>query len=309
MPTSRSTQVSWAAGSRTLVSGLRFPESLIWHAEALWFVDLHTNRVHTLDGASAPVVATLPDAASGIAFLPDGRMVAGLRWARSLVAGDPPDLAPFADLAGLGSASIGNMAVRADGGIYVALRAERGYGTAELTLRSGEQGDGDWIALVTPDGDGRIVADDLIGPFNLWLSPDGTTLIVDEARGQRLSAFDVAGDGSLGGRRLYADLDGRPIGGVSVDAEGGVWVGTPMHGEYLRLAADGTVTDVVAVEPGCWAVSCEHGGDDGRTLFMAVVRTTLENQGLVASTRDGSRSTAEGRIEVRRVDVPGAGWG
>jgi sugar lactone lactonase YvrE len=297
------------ARHHTIVDGLAFPESLVWHDDGLWFVDLHTHAVHHHRGGTTAVVATVPGTPSGIGFLPDGRMLAGLRWDRQLLAGRTGRFEPFADLSDLGAASVGNVAPRQDGRVYVSLRAERGYSPEELVLRDGEQGDGDWIALVDPAGPGAaVVASGLIGPYNFSLSPDETTLVVDEARGQRLSAFNVEPDGTLSGRRVYVSLEGRPIGGLSVDAQGAVWVGSSMHHEFLRIEPGGEVTDRIGLDGTLWAVGCEHGGPDGRTLFLVVVDTTLENQGLVASRRDDSLSIAKGRVEVARVDVPGVGW-
>jgi len=49
------------------------------------------------------------------------------------------------------------------------------------------------------------------------------TLIVAESYARRLTAFEIAADGSLSNRRVWADLyDGVPD-GICLDAENAVW--------------------------------------------------------------------------------------
>ena len=76
------------------------------------------------------------------------------------------------------------------------------------------------IALVTPDGEAREVASGLAFPNGMAVTPDNATLIVAESFASRLTAFDIAEDGSLSNRRVWADMTGD---GICVDAEGAVW--------------------------------------------------------------------------------------
>ena len=90
------------------------------------------------------------------------------------------------------------------------------------------------IALVTPDGDAREVADGLAFPNGMVVTPDNATLIVAESFARRLTAFDIGADGSLSNRRVWADVTGD---GISLDAEGAVWttdVGPDDGGVCLR---------------------------------------------------------------------------
>jgi sugar lactone lactonase YvrE len=67
------------------------------------------------------------------------------------------------------------------------------------------------IALVTPDGQPRQVADGIAFPNGMVVTPDTQTLIIAESHGKKLTAFDIAVDGSLPNRRVWADLgDGVP---------------------------------------------------------------------------------------------------
>lgn len=67
------------------------------------------------------------------------------------------------------------------------------------------------IALVAPDGSARKVADGIAFPNGMAITADNSTLMIAESHGKRLTAFDIAPDGSLSNRRVWADLrDGGP---------------------------------------------------------------------------------------------------
>jgi sugar lactone lactonase YvrE len=131
------------------------------------------------------------------------------------------------------------------------------------------------------------------------ITPDGKTLIVAETMGRCITAFDVTVDGSLTGRRLFADVGavGLMPDGICLDAEVAVWVASIATSEFVRVAEGGAVTQRIPV-PGKWAVACMLGGPDRRTLFLCTARTTPADMALGKSA---------GWIETFGVDVPGAG--
>jgi sugar lactone lactonase YvrE len=64
---------------------------------------------------------------------------------------------------------------------------------------------------------------------------DSTTLIVAEPFAGRLTAFDIAADGSLSNRPVWANVPGD---GICMDAEGAVWcsdVGPDQGAVCLRV--------------------------------------------------------------------------
>lgn len=65
---------------------------------------------------------------------------------------------------------------------------------------------GGCVVRHTPGGDSRVLADAIHYANGIALAPDGTTLFVSEHFGNRVLAFDVRADGTLAGRRVYADL-------------------------------------------------------------------------------------------------------
>jgi sugar lactone lactonase YvrE len=122
------------------------------------------------------------------------------------------------------------------------------------------------IALLTPDGAARQVADGIAFPNGMAVTSDNSTLIVAESYGKKLTAFDIAADGSLSDGRAWADLgDGVPD-GICVDAQGAVWYGDVPNRRCVRVREGGEVLQTIELDRGCFA--CTLGGVDGSTLFM-----------------------------------------
>jgi sugar lactone lactonase YvrE len=128
------------------------------------------------------------------------------------------------------------------------------------------------------------------------ITPDGATLIVAETMAPALRAFDVAPDGSLGNGRPWAELTDVVPDGICLDAEGAVWVASPIASEVVRVAVGGRILERVAVSNHAFA--CMLGGPDRRTLHVL----TADD-----SSAEYCRAHATGRLETVVVDVPGAG--
>jgi sugar lactone lactonase YvrE len=277
-----------------LLDGLVFPEGPRWRDGKLWFSDIHAYKVMTVDlEGRSEVVVSVPQRPSGLGFLPGGEPLLVSMLDGLLLRLDSDGLHTHADLNALGSLHLNDMVVDERGRAYV--------GDVAFDISAGPPRPGN-VVLVTPGGDSRVIAEGLNYPNGLVITPDGKTLIVAETMGRSLAAFDIAPDGSLSGRRPYADLATGAIGGahpdgICLDAEGAVWVGSPPTGEFLRVREGGDITHHIPV-PGKWAVACMLGGGDRRTLFLCTAETTLQGLGQGKST---------GWIETVHVDVPGAG--
>ena len=122
------------------------------------------------------------------------------------------------------------------------------------------------IALVSPDGTVRQVAEDLAFPNGMAVTPDNSTLIVAESYGGVLTAYDIAPDGDLSKRRVWAELDGAAPDGICIDAEGAVWFAEVPGRRCVRVREGGEVLQTISSELGCFA--CMLGGPDGTTLFV-----------------------------------------
>ena len=272
-----------------LVDGLAFPEGPRWHDGRLWFSDMHFHRVVAVDlQGNTETIVEVPQQPSGLGWLPDGRLLVVSMTDRKLLRLDPGGLVEHADLSALASFHCNDMVVDAEGRAYVGnfgfdLEAQADFKTAELVL-------------ATPDGHTRVVADELGFPNGTVITPDGATLIVGESFRERLTAFDVAADGGLSGRREWAPTPGAVPDGICLDAEGGIWVASPTSAEVLRVREGGEVTRRISVSTQAFA--CMLGGPERRTLFVCTAASS--------SARE-TRAQPRGRIEFTEVEVPGAG--
>lgn len=276
-----------------VVTGIRFPEGNRWHDGRLWYSDMHTGEVFSLDPSSdqGPRLETTVDGqSSGLGWLQDGRLIVSAMEARRIVAVQPDgSQSVFADLSPIESSLVNDLVVdTATGRTYIGAFGYDLYGGEEL--RPGP------LYVVEPDGSARLAADGLVFPNSANVLPGTRTLVVSETWAGRLTAFDIEADGSLTGRREWAALpQGITPDGSTVDAEGAIWVCSVDTGEFLRVVEGGEVTDRIDA-PGRCAVDCALGGPDGRTLYLATADSY--DPATTAQTRDG-------RISAVRVTVPG----
>jgi sugar lactone lactonase YvrE len=123
-----------------------------------------------------------------------------------------------------------------------------------------------------PDGTVRRVFDGVTVSNGLEWSPDGTLAYYDDTATHRVDVFDYDRDAGLTGRRPFVVLgdDGNPD-GLTVDAEGGVWVALFGGGAVHRYDAAGRLTAVVEV-PTPQVTACTLGGPQLDQLFITTSR-------------------------------------
>ena len=275
--------------SEVLVAGLTFPEAPRWRDGKLWFSDFYSHRVLTVDlTGRLETVVEVPQRPSGLGWRPDGTLLIVSMLDRRLLRLDGDKLPVVADLSTLATGPCNDMVVDAVGRAYV--------GNFGFDRHRGEPPRTACLARVDPDGRVTRAAEDLDFPNGTVITPDGRTLVVAETLAHRLTAFDIAADGALSGRRLFAALDGCFPDGICLDADGAVWVADARSPRVVRVGADGRVLRTLTTgQTGAFA--CMLGGPDRRTLFV------LTNTG----SGPAMANKTDGRIETYRVDVPGAG--
>lgn len=287
------------ATPRLLISGLHFGEAPRWREGKLWFSDFFDFAVKTVDlDGNVDVVVNVPGRPSGLGWMPDGTMLIVSMTDRTLLRFDGAELAVHADLSQIATFHCNDMVVDVTGRAYVGnfgfdLDTAEVGGTLDEVLAAH---DGATLARVDPDGSVHAAADGLVFPNGKVITPDGRTMIVAESFANRLTAFDIAANGSLSNRRVWADLGRRVPDGICLDADGAVWVANPTINECFRVAEGGNILDVVETDNRCFA--CMLGGPERRTLFMVTSRYSLAHE--AAAQRTGAISTVE-------VTVPGAG--
>ncbi len=286
-----------AQQTNVLVRGLGMGESPRWHDGRLWFSDWGSNEIvmSDLDGTTDVVGPGGGGSGWAIDWLPDGRMlVTGAELMRVETDGTR---VRHADLRDVSPHGWSEMTVDGRGNVYVN-SINFDFANFMDVLSAGEAPGK--IALVTPDGEAREVADGLAFPNGMVVTPDNATLIVAESFARRLTAFDIAPDGDLSNRRVWADVTGD---GICLDAEGAVWcsdVGPDEGGAVLRVREGGEALDRIELDRPCYA--CMLGGADGRTLFMVVA------QWFGPDKIDELVEAKTGRVLTARVHVPRAGW-
>ncbi len=277
-----------SASPKMLLDGLRFPEGPRWHEGRLWFSDMHDQKVLAVDlDGQAETVARVEADPSGLGWLPDGRLLVVSMKDRRLLRLDPSGLTEAADLSEIAGFHCNDMVVDAQGRAYI--------GNFGFDLHSGGDLVAASLALVHPDGRVEQAAQDLLFPNGSVITPEGRTLIIGESFGARLTAFDIADDGSLSNRRIWAQLEKAVPDGICLDAEGGIWVASPISHGVLRVLEGGEVTQRIPVEQQAFA--CMLGGSDRRTLFICTA----------ADSDPAKTASRSGRIEIVDVAVPGAG--
>ena len=272
-----------------VLGGLRFPESPRWHEGRLWFSEKRAGRVVRLDPEGPTPVADVVADPGGLGWAPGGDLLVVSMGDRRLLRVGRGQLMEVADLASLTRGKCNDMVVDGRGRAYV---GDFGY-----DLARGEQPAAGHIVLLDTSGVARVVADNLGFPNGSVVTADDRELIVAESSAGRLTAFAVGDDGSLHGRRVFADLAGGVADGICLDAEGAVWYADPLGCEVVRIADGGRVLDRISTgDEGAFA--CVLGGDDGRELFVCTYSA--------AASADPAGPPV-GRIVATRVAVPSGG--
>ena len=271
---------------RTVLTGLSFGESPRWHDGRLVVSDWGAGDVLAVhEDGSSEVLAHADAFPLCVDFLPDGRMllVAGMTLLRQEPDGS---LVPHADLGALWDHGCNDIVVADNGNAYV---NNVGFDFMREQPRPG------YVGLVRSDGQARVVADRLMFPNGMAITPDSRTLVVAESYRNCLTAYDIEDDGGLANRRVWAGLGEDNPDGICLDAEGAAWYADVPHAHCVRVAEGGQVLQTVELGRGGFA--CVLGGPDRRTLYA--VTNEWGPQGPV-----GDHNSTVVAIEV---DVPGAG--
>jgi sugar lactone lactonase YvrE len=246
---------------QVLLNGIAFGESPRWHEGRLWFSDWSAEELLTVDlKGHRELIVRVPSFPFCFDWLPNGRLLIVSARAQALLTLEPDGtLAAYADLSGVSDRPPGNeIVVDGRGNAYV-----NGGG---FDLMAGEAFAPGVIALATPDGTVREVAEGIAFPNGMAITADAATLIVAESYAGRLTAFEIAENGDLENRRVWAQREGAAPDGICIDAAGAVWYADVPNRRCVRIREGGEVLEEVEFDRGCLA--CMLGGDDGKTLFI-----------------------------------------
>jgi sugar lactone lactonase YvrE len=275
--------------AKVVLDGLGIGECPRWHNDRLWFCNWGPNQIVAVDvdGNSEVMLEDAAVAPHSIDWLPDGRMLivpGNAQCGERLLRQEPNGaLVPHADLNGLPS-GFNEITVDGRGNIYLNGADFDFLAFINKAMQDMQAGDQTplhrrpdyvpgYIALITPDGSSRQVAGDIAFPNGMVVTPDNQTLIISESFTGTLTAFDIAEDGGLSNRRVFAD--GLGPDGICMDADGAVWT-SPGEGQAcVRVREGGEIVNRVELDRSSFA--CMLGGPQGRTLFIMAAEWNPEN--------------------------------
>ncbi len=247
-----------------LIDDLVFPECPRWHDGALLFADVHAHRIMRIDADGRAETMVEHRQPAGLGWAPDDALLFVAMADRTLMRADGGGVRQVADLSALEPCQLNDMVVDARGNAYIG-----GFG---FDINKGEPVRPSCVYFVSVSGEAGVAADEMMFPNGMVITRDGRTLIVAETVARRLTAFDIAADGVLSGRRVWAALDVFPD-GICLDGDGAVWVASPVTGECVLVREGGEVVRRIRARAnGVYA--CALGGDDGGTLYLCTANTT-----------------------------------
>ena len=110
-------------------------------------------------------------------------------------------------------------------------------------------------------------------------SPDGATLYHTDTGPGIIYQFDLAPDGSISSKRDFVRFQpgwGSPD-GMTVDAQGGVWVAHWGGARLSRFLPDGAFDRSIAL-PTSRPTSCVFAGDNLERMFVSSAAVGLDNE-------------------------------
>jgi gluconolactonase len=286
-----------------LAAGFSWSEGPVWTGGGLVFSDVPENTMYRWqEGQSAAEVflkpsGTLPgkppagrQGSNGLAVDASGNLLICQHGERRLVrlGADGNQVALATHFEGKRLNSPNDLALRGNGDVYF---TDPPYGLEGGNKSPAKELGFNGVFRLTPQGQLEALVRDLSFPNGIAFSPDERVLYVcvSDPKGCRLMAYEVAGDGSLRGGRVF--FDGQPLveagrpglfDGLKVGQDGHLFVTGP--GGVLVLSAAGKHLGTILT--GVPTGNCAWGGE-GETLYM----------------------TADATLCRIRTLTRGAGWG
>ncbi|GAA1480175.1 SMP-30/gluconolactonase/LRE family protein [Gordonia sinesedis] len=261
---------------RTVVSDMSFTECPRWHDGRLWFVDFYTHTVNSVnaDGTDLRTELEVPAQPSGLGWLPDGRLlVVSMKDRKVLRVDSDGSVEVHADVSDYVGGHPNDMVVDDQGRAWL--------GNFGFDLMAGADIAATDLLRIDPDGTVVAVASGLLFPNGSVVTPDGRTLLVDETFGNRVSAFTIEPDGTLGARTdwakfgeppstmVLADALGEAVlapDGCGLDDDGCLWIADAIGNRVVRVREGGEIVEQIDMGTGVFA--CMLGGPTGDTLFV-----------------------------------------
>ncbi|MDQ0760520.1 SMP-30/gluconolactonase/LRE family protein [Streptomyces canus] len=238
-------------------------EGPTWDGERLLWIDILGARLHTYDPLSGHrTVRVLDQHIGAVKPRAGGGLVLNLRDGVALL--DPDDSFRWLHHEPVPGRRANDAAVAPDGSLWAG------------TMRYDEAPGGGTLSRITGDGTHRTVLDDVAVSNGTGWSPDGRLMYYIDSPTRRVDVFDHE-SGRLSDRRSFVEIEdgaGFPD-GLTVDADGCVWVALWDGGAVRRYTPDGTLDHVITL-PIPRVTACAFGGPDLTDLYITTARVGLD---------------------------------
>ncbi|MDO0915230.1 SMP-30/gluconolactonase/LRE family protein [Streptomyces sp. DT2A-34] len=228
----------------------------------LIWIDILGSRIHTYDPVSGRrSVRTTPQHIGAVKPRVGGGLVLNLRDGVGLL--DPDDTFRWLHHEPVPGRRANDAAVAPDGSLWAG------------TMRYDEAPDGGTLSRVTGDGSVEVVLDDVAVSNGTGWSPDGSLMYYIDSPTRRVDVFDHV-DGSVVNRRPLVEIEdgaGFPD-GLTVDAEGCVWVALWEGSAVRRYTPDGELDRVIPL-PVPRVTACAFAGPELTDLYITTARVGL----------------------------------
>lgn len=251
------------ASAELVDDGFQFTEGPVWYDGRLLFSDIPANTVYQWTPEEGTSEFLSPSGnANGLAVDPEGRLVLAQHEGQVARYTEEDSIQVLAsEYEGNRLNSPNDLTIASDGTIYF---TDPPYGVEDEDRELDFSG----VYRLTPDGELTLLTDEFPRPNGIELSPDESTLYINDSGQTYIDAFDVTDDGGIeNGRRFATPEDSEVEGttdGMKVDEEGnlyttgpgGVWVYSPEGTQLARISVPQPPTNVA------------FGGSEGKTLFV-----------------------------------------
>ncbi len=178
--------------------------------------------------------------------------------------GELPDV--FAGLPGRAVGHFNDLTVDAAGRVFVGTV----NGDIDAALEE-PKAPGDLYRL-DPSGRATMVWENVGTSNGMAFSPDGKLLYHCDSQPGHVMVYDVTADGELRDRRVFAKVSAGMTDGMTVDAEGGVWVAAILGGMVQRFRSDATLDRTITM-PQKKVLSVVFGGSDLCDLYVVTAQS------------------------------------
>ncbi|MEU9914935.1 SMP-30/gluconolactonase/LRE family protein [Streptomyces sp. NPDC051001] len=240
------------------------------HNRLIW-LDILGARINTYDPVSGHRTVRVTDQHIGAAKpRTGGGLVLNLRDGVALL--DPDDSFRWLHHEPVPGRRANDAAVAPDGSLWAG------------TMRYDEAPGGGTLSRLTGDGSFETVLDDVAVSNGTGWSPDGRRMYYIDSPTRRLDVFDFEAGRPVNRRPLVGIEEGAGFpDGLTVDADGCVWVALWDGGAVRRYTPEGTLDRVITL-PTPRVTACAFGGADLTDLYITTARVGLKSPHPVAGS-------------------------